>query len=50
MIMSEKQIMQLISLITHAISNEIGEIWKDSACVLIDRIEQQQSDELKIIE
>ncbi len=50
MIISEKQIIQLISLVSHAINLHIGEIWKSEAAILIDNIKSQQSEELKVIE
>lgn len=50
MIISEKQIMQLISLIEHIINNNRArEIWCSEASILINVIKNQQSEELKEI-
>lgn len=50
MIISEKQIMQLMKLIQQALRQDFHMSWRMDAHELIDTIMMQQSEELKVIE
>lgn len=50
MIISEKQIMQLMKLIQEALRQDFHMRWRMDAHELIDTIMMQQSEELKVVE
>lgn len=50
MIISERQIMQLIHLLRESIQDNLSDFGKSESQRLIDSIAMQQSDELKVIE
>ena len=50
MIISEKQIMKLIRYLRASIQQILTEAGKEHALILLSQIEDQQSEELKVIE